>query len=183
MSGALGALRRSLTQAPKLTRSVKTSNAARAGHADVSFDLVPLASLSSLDSIFCWSLQAPRAVSSWPCGLCCVFHPSGRPSDLYWEHQRLSYYVQEPHYIHAEHMYETWNVSSKLAALPIHTQVQHVLWATRRGLTCEDSAALPMCACFGACHQSACAYARLRCLSSEQNDHTSKCACRSRTNS
>ncbi|CAK0783078.1 hypothetical protein CVIRNUC_006273 [Coccomyxa viridis] len=53
MSGALGALRRSLTQAPKLTRSVKTSNAARAGHAD------------------------------------------------------------EPHYIHAEHMYETWNIKNK----------------------------------------------------------------------
>ena len=53
MSGALGALRRSLTQAPKLTRSVKTSNAAKAGHADVSSDLVPLASLSSLDGISC----------------------------------------------------------------------------------------------------------------------------------
>ena len=53
MSGALGAFRRSLTQAPKLTRSVKTSNAAKAGHADVSFDLVPLASLSSLDGNSC----------------------------------------------------------------------------------------------------------------------------------
>ena len=64
MSGALGALRRSLTQAPKLTRSVKTSTAAKAGHADVSSDLVPLATLSALDGISCCTLQAPRAVSS-----------------------------------------------------------------------------------------------------------------------
>ncbi|CAL5221036.1 g3156 [Coccomyxa viridis] len=53
MSGALGALRRSLTQAPKHARSIKTGQPVKGGGHD------------------------------------------------------------EPHYIHAEHMYETWNIKNK----------------------------------------------------------------------
>ena len=36
MSGALGALRRSLTQAPKMARGIKTGQTVKGGHHDVS---------------------------------------------------------------------------------------------------------------------------------------------------
>ncbi|KAK9905649.1 hypothetical protein WJX75_003890 [Coccomyxa subellipsoidea] len=52
MSGALAAIRRTLNQAPKLSRSLQTGRTLRGGHHD------------------------------------------------------------EPHYVHAEHMYETWNIKN-----------------------------------------------------------------------